>query len=291
MKAIIITFSGTGNTYITNTCIAETLNQKDVKTDHFRLEKIDDILDTIHFEEYNLIIIGYPIHAFNAPQNVVELAKKLPKATGQRVYITKTSGEPFWFNDASSYLLYKHLSKKGYNVISEKHFLMPYNIMFRYKDALVKQMYRVMQKMAVNFTEKMLTENTSTIHYSLAGRGISFLFRIQWLGARLNGLLYSANQKKCTFCKICAKNCPANNIEVHNSKVQFHSHCMMCMRCVQNCPTEAISIGILRFWAVKGKYDFKRILSDTSIKGNYINKNTKGYFKLFRKYYSKFYEY
>jgi len=38
-------------------------------------------------------------------------------------------------------------------------------------------------------------------------------------------------------------------------------------------------------WRVNGAYDFARILADPEISSDYINAQTKGYFKLFRKYY------
>lgn len=287
MKVAILYFSGTGNTHITAENIAGALKKKGADVSCNKIENIIDNLDSIKLDEFDYIIIGYPIHAFNAPQMVVKFAKQMPKSAGQKIFIFKTSGEPFRINNASSYLIYKHLINREYEVRYEEHFLMPYNIVFRYKDSLVKQMYLVMEKMSDEFALKIFNNNTENILFHIGARIISFVFRIQWYGAKLNGLFYSSNRKKCILCLKCVNNCPSKNINNKNGKIKFHNKCMMCMRCVQNCPTFAINIGIIFPLAVKGVYNFKKIVNDDNILSNYINNDTKGYFKLFRKFYDK----
>ncbi len=195
MKALIITFSGTGNTNITAGCIESSLKSNNIDTTSYKLEKIIDSLNTLNLKKYDYIILGYPIHAFNAPKIVVRFAKLMPQSEGQKIYIFKTSGEPFVFNNSSSYLIYKHLSKKGYQMMFERHFLMPYNIMFRYKKSLVKQMYLLMEEMSKKFADDILLGKMHKLKCFLFGRIISFIFRIQWYGAKFNGHLYTSNKK------------------------------------------------------------------------------------------------
>ncbi len=159
--------------------------------------------------------------------------------------------------------------------------------MFRYPGALVKQMYTLMQQMAKKYADDVISEKREVIPYTVLNRIISFIFRIQWGGARLNGRFYSCRHKKCTLCMECVNNCPSQNITVKNGKIRFNGKCLMCMRCVQNCSFNAINIGILRFWAVRGKYDFESLSSDESVSSNYINENTHGYFKLFQSFFNK----
>lgn len=44
---------------------------------------------------------------------------------------------------------------------------------------------------------------------------------------------------RCTRCGICAKVCPANNIEV-TDKVVFADRCEVCYACLHNCPENAL---------------------------------------------------
>jgi len=287
MKILICTFSGTGNTFLTADFIAMSLSDRGMDVEQIKIEDVfrkGAMPDTNGVDH---ILIGYPIHAFNAPKIVVDFVKMLPSGNGQEVSIFKTSGEPFYFNNSSSHPLIKVLKPKGYVFITETHILMPYNVMFRYPDTLVKQMYLLMQDMAVNFTEDVLNGTGEMISYTIINRIFSFIFRIQWPGARFNGRFYSCIHKKCTLCMKCVKNCPANNIRVENEKIRFDGKCLMCMRCVQNCPYDAINIGILRWWAVRGIYNYDQLMAEDSIPSDYINENTKGYFRLFRRFFKK----
>ncbi len=285
MKISIFTFSGTGNTYVTADFIADTLKSHNAHAEQFKIEEAMREKRPLDFKGIDHILIGYPIYAFNAPEMVVDFIKRFPECSGQKISIFKTAGEPFFLNKCSSDLMKRILFKKGYDVQTETLFLMPYNIMFRYEDALVKQMYFLMQKMAGEFAGEVVAGTRQSIHCPLLSKIVSFIFRIQWPGARLNGRLYSCNRKKCTMCMKCVRECPTQNITAKGGKIRFDGKCAMCMRCVQRCPAKAINIGILRFWAVRGEYDFEKLVKDQSVSSDFVNPNTRGYFRLFRKYF------
>lgn len=46
----------------------------------------------------------------------------------------------------------------------------------------------------------------------------------------------------CVHCGICAKVCPADNIEVTPDTVKFQDHCEVCYACIHNCPENAIHL-------------------------------------------------
>ena len=48
---------------------------------------------------------------------------------------------------------------------------------------------------------------------------------------------------KCNGCGICAKICPANNVEMINEKPVWLHRCEQCLACLQWCPQEAIQYG------------------------------------------------
>jgi len=56
------------------------------------------------------------------------------------------------------------------------------------------------------------------------------------------GLVPKADNK-CTNCKLCAKNCPAQAISEENVKVTDSKKCISCMRCVVKCPQSARKIN------------------------------------------------
>lgn len=50
-------------------------------------------------------------------------------------------------------------------------------------------------------------------------------------------------EEKCIGCKLCAKDCLPNNLEIRDGKAKvLGEHCLMCGHCVAVCPNEAISI-------------------------------------------------
>ncbi len=52
------------------------------------------------------------------------------------------------------------------------------------------------------------------------------------------------NSKKCEACLICAKNCPAQVITLHNDSLHFDlKSCIRCFCCQEMCPQGAITVG------------------------------------------------
>ncbi len=282
-KAIIYVFSGTYHTLKTADMIRIHLDDGHVPA---TVVEIRQPLERIPLPQEGAIVgFGYPVHAFNAPQLFLKFVRSLPDAQRNRAFIFKTSGEPFRINDASSYKLYRLLLKKGYDVLLDTHLLMPYNILYRYDDRLVKQMTLYSDAMCKQLALRLLGGERDVFRYTLRHRLASVIFRIQWFGAWFNGMLYRVNMSKCSSCQMCARNCPAGNISFDGSRFRFGRHCTMCLRCAMHCPVDAISIGLLTPLKVNGPYPFKRILADAAISADFINSKTKGYFGLFRRFF------
>ena len=285
-RAVIYVFSGTENTLLAARLLSCALTVRGVETDVFRVgEKHASVPDP---REYDLAGFGYPIHAFNTPRFFLRFVEALPSVgKGKRAFIFKTSGEPFHANTASSLPLVRLLKKKGFQPGMDRHLLMPYNIMFRYPDALAKQMYLHTRGMA-ELMAKEITENKwNRPTYQPVTVLFMLLMRIQWLGARLNGPLIHADPTRCTRCGLCVKNCPAGNISMGQNGPVFSDRCTMCMGCVFHCPRDAVRPGFLNPWRVNGAYPFERLAEDKRVPGIMVDKNTKGYFKTFRRYYER----
>jgi Fe-S-cluster-containing hydrogenase component 2 len=255
-----------------------------VHIDTYNIEKLVSKGEKIVLSGYDSIGIGYPVYAFNTPKTVWDLVKSLPMGEGRKVFIFKTAGEPFYWNDSSSLMIIKRLQKKGYRVVFERHYLMPYNIIMRYPDSLVKQMYNTTQKLCIDMAERIMNGEEHLPKFTFKSRLAAFVFRIQWPGAAINGRLCSTN-KRCNLCMKCANSCPTHNILLKSGKICFSWKCVMCMRCVMYCPKDAINFGLLKGLALNGAYDFNKIISDDAIPDEYVNDKTRGFFKFFKKYY------
>ena len=242
----------------------------------------------IDIDRWDLIGFGYPIHAFNVPEAFHRFIKSLPSQKTPYFFF-KVSGEPFHFNDASSYPSYKVLKKKGYELIGEKHFLMPYNIMFRYPDELAKQMDLYLEALCDAFAIDLCNEEAEKIPYRFGKKVLSFLLRIEWIAPKVNAPFVRFKKKKCTECGLCEKRCPMQAIaKKKNGRYRvMASRCAMCMRCTMNCPSDAISFGIMNPWKVNGPYRFDELRENPDIDPHFIHEGMKGYFRHFLPYFRK----
>jgi ferredoxin len=48
---------------------------------------------------------------------------------------------------------------------------------------------------------------------------------------------------KCNSCEICARICPAKNIEMKKGRPSWQHRCEQCLACIQWCPQESIQFG------------------------------------------------
>ncbi|MDR1904763.1 MAG: EFR1 family ferrodoxin [Treponema sp.] len=277
-RVLLIVFSGTRNTLL----VAEMFSE------HFRKMNIPaDIFDITGTETkppldgYDVIGLGYPIYAFNTPLFFLRYVKKLA-LRDKKVFIFKTSGEPTFFNKASSFSLIKIL--KNCAVLGDYHFLMPYNIIFRFPDNLIKQMYQYAVKYSGLAAANIINGSVSFVKYNLFHWFVSFIFKIQRLGF-LNGKFYGVKKEKCTKCLICLRGCPAGNITLRRDVLHFGFKCQMCMRCSFFCPADAMIIGFLQLWKVNGPFRFKQLAADESLDGKFINEHTRGLYRVFIPYF------
>lgn len=280
MKILLLYFTGTYSTLYITTLIKNQLINDNNQVDVFSLcEK-----NKINVDNYDLIGIGYPIHAFNAPKIVEEKIKKL-NIKEKKYFIYKVSGEPYKYNNASSYKIYKILKKKHNELMGEYHYVMPYNILFKTDEKFIRYEMdyniRYIKYMCKNL------ENKKEYKVNIFERFITFIFKIQRLGCKINSRLYKVDKRKCIGCRKCIKSCPTNNIKYDRKtkKFVFSNKCIMCMRCSFNCPKDAISIGLLNKFKVNGQYDFLHI---NSLENDYdLSLENRKFYLKFKDYFDK----
>jgi NAD-dependent dihydropyrimidine dehydrogenase PreA subunit/flavodoxin len=284
-KAVIYVFSGTGNTLCAAEHVAGALAAYDIEAAVWEARvPFGGAPDPNGFD---LALFGYPVHAFNTPRFFLRFVKTLPEASGMPAFIFKTSGEPFRLNGASSRALVRLLRKKGFVPMLDLHLLMPYNIVFRYPDALAKQMFLHTKDMALVIADAVAGGPPRKLRYNPWTVFVSYLFRLQWFGAFLNGPFIHVKRELCAGCGLCAELCPSRNVRMEGGFPRFGRRCAMCMGCAFRCPRDAVRPGILNAWRVNGPYPFEALCRDGSVPSVYADENTKGYFRLFWPYYKR----
>ena len=258
MKVALFYFSGTGNTELTVKKWKDEAAKFDIAVDLIKIEK--DNFDFSKINEYDKIGFAYPIHAFNAPENVWRYAKKFPKLDNpKKVFVIMVSGEYLTINHSSGNKLLRILRRRNYIFESDYHYLMPYDLVFRHTELRAFQMYDTMNKLVpIDVNDYLVNGQTNRLKKIPLSGWFIWLLRIEQWFAGWNGKLFRINKKKCIKCMKCVNNCPTKNIEYKDNKFIFHTRCLMCTRCSYNCPTNAVNIGILNSWKVNKPYAFKK---------------------------------
>ena len=284
-KCLLVFYSGTNNTtYITNK-VKDRLINAGYEVDVYRINPLN--IEKLDFAKYDLVGIGYPIYGFNVPKTVDKFFRKQTLIKGQRYFIYKNSGETYGPNDSSSLMLKHRINKFKGNLTNEYHFLMPYNIHFRFDENLIKEMIEI-DELLLDILVKEIKENIPNIKkYKLINNIINYPLRLTYIGGRINVLFYKIDQKKCVGCGLCIDKCQMHNIyKDKKGRIRFHTHCLMCMSCTLNCPKDAIKMGLFNSWRVNKPYDFEKI-EKIQLSGPIINKDTKGFFRCYVKTYEE----
>ncbi len=282
-KIGIFYFSGTGNTEIVANLYANEFQNKGFDTNLIPIETIlrKNIAPSV--SNYDILGFGYPVHAFSAPKIFFDFHDRLPNVDDKITFTFKTAGDPLCRGGSTS-LVRKCLSRKGYKVFHENLIVMPANVVIKYHDSLIKQLYEVAVKRVKRATEEILLGKTNLQKNNLSLKIGTYLFsKAESNGASWFGKYLIASDL-CNLCGKCIKECPTRNISKHNKNIIFGNKCTFCMRCVYNCPERAISNKYMNFFVIKKGYNILNVINDPKIKGNYITHKTKGFFKHFYKY-------
>lgn len=292
MKAVLYVFSGTGNTRLIADLYKKYLTDYETVIFDIEIQKGSaSFVPPPNPSEFDLIGFGYPIHGFNAPEITVNFCRALPdtdKTKRKKAFIFKSSGEGHSLNNYSSGLIIKILEKKGFDILCERHYVMPYNMIFRHSPEMVKSEYIYADALVRLNCRDLQNGFRENVHFNPLKAWFVPLIRIEWIYARLQGPFMKVDMHKCIKCMKCVNNCPLNNISFADEKFKFGTNCSLCVRCSFNCPVCAISIGLLNGWRINGTYRIKQTAADKSLRFPFFGENLKGlyrllYYKYFRR--------
>lgn len=272
----IYCFSATGNTLRVCKLIKEQLETLGAEVKILKVE--DGYNEDIPPARFDTFAVAYPVHGFNAPQNVVDFVGNFPEGD-KGYYIIKSSGEPAPANRDSSHQIVKILRKKGYEMMDEFHYVMPYNMIFRHSQDMVDMMWKRACDAAPFDAKEIFEGGRGAIKQKFRHRFISRLFTLEHGGMRIIGRGFKVDMDKCIKCGRCVKGCPVQNITFDGEKFSFGKKCLGCVRCSFNCPVNAIHISILEGWKVNGPYKIgEKKEYDEGKVCRYCNKSYRRYF-------------
>ena len=253
MRAIFYVFSGTGNTRRVCDGLLARWQSLGNEGELVMIRKESEYPDP---SGYDIVIVGYPVHAFNAPASVLKFLKKLPKGDKKPAYLVRTSGEPLKLNDASGITPRRILKKRGYQVRGEFHYVMPYNIIFRHPEKMASRMWRDAELLMDGDIKMIEAGAGARKRVNGLRRMVAFTLRIEHTAMPCIGKTFRAKKKTCVGCGACVKLCPQGNIRMKNGRPKFGGHCVGCMACAFGCPKDAVRISLLNAWRVNGNYGF-----------------------------------
>ncbi len=256
MRILIVYFSGTGNTkrisdLMQNEFISGGADCRIVAMEDYCLQRLE-----LDLSEVDLVGIGFPVHAMDAPQIVYDFLKLLPQKT-QNYFLFKTAGSAF-IRAGSTRLIRHHLAMLGWKLVYEQLFEMPPNAFGTAKPEKVLARYNRCSALAAVTAQDILSGRKHRIREAPMV-GLCYAFsRLEKHGAKQSSARWYATGD-CNLCGLCAAKCPAENIRIEEGKLVFGDKCLLCLRCWWICPQRAISHKFLRFAFLKEPYELPEL--------------------------------
>ena len=240
MKALILYFSGTGNTKFMAEKFDRELKANGIKTEIHSIEEAVPIEP----DTYDYLVLGCPkYYEYPTLHFVNYLKRKLPVAQNAipvLMFCTKTGALQTNFKGMAKMLVHKN-----HQLIVSKSFQLANNFLIfksfgptdeQDAKSRIKQIGSQVKELVTAFLNKRVQmEQVGTF---MGGMEHAVAVSCDKL-LPVFAMKYSASEE-CIHCGMCAKMCPKRNIVMEAGKPEFGKHCMFCMRCINLCPAHAI---------------------------------------------------
>lgn len=284
----IFYFSGTGNTKAVCGMLKDALdvNHK-CPTECISIESFDSISSIESIVAQDMIGIAYPIYGLGCPHNVLDFTEKLKKHLfpGQKVFILQTAGDFIRVNHWAGVEVEDILKTVGVDLFYERIIVMGANFFIKYDDRFNKQLYETAIVKTAHMADEIVRHVRRHPQRGPVGKVLTSLVHYgeSHHGAAIFGKTLKADAT-CDRCGICVRQCPVGNPIMTESGVVFTKRCLMCMRCVYACHKRCIGSNAMGWVILKDGYDLMKYVTDTSLPSDFVNDDTKGFYKHFNTY-------
>lgn len=251
----IIYYSGTGGTERVAKCFELEFNKAGYNPKIYRLKKDSNFI----FDKDRILLLLFPVHAFNAPDMVYKWIDSLEEVGGVSMGVISVSGggevSP---NRACRKRVIKQLEGKGYKTIYEKMIIMPSNVFTKTNEILSQMILKALPRKVKVIVADIEAGIVRRSKPSRLDGLFSWLGKFEKYGARIFGKRIKVSNG-CNGCGWCVGNCPAENIKLRLNRPEFGSICHMCLGCIYGCPNKALSPGIFKFFVIKEGYNLAEL--------------------------------
>ncbi len=252
-KIEIVYFSGTGGTKRAADSFINEFTKQGISVHcHEILTR-----NTYKPQDYDLLLILYPVYAMNAPRPVYDFIDQLPIVDKKlAVVISVSGGGEVIPNTASRLHCIQHLKKRGYRIAYEQMLIMPANCILPTPKELSLMLLKVLPDKVNTIVTDILSGVVRRTEPYLIDRIISIFTEVQKEGSKLYGHNIRANSS-CNGCGLCSKACPTGNIRLQDGKPVFAYRCCLCLRCIYNCPRKALQPAFVRRLILKDGFSLR----------------------------------
>jgi Pyruvate/2-oxoacid:ferredoxin oxidoreductase delta subunit/flavodoxin len=240
LKAAIVYFSGTGNTFRVGEVFKDYLESMNYKVDMVDINNHKEKL-----QNYDLYIIGSPTYTYVSHKSLPVFIDKYINSDDNPKAHFITYATHSWEESFGHLTLKKYLTKKGFQVSGSRAFKTPNNFYYfasqKHSEEETYQLYLSVKK-NVNGLLNLYFKGLEQIDPILSGKKIPYL-----MPKLLDKILmpsfarksFKIDNDKCNQCKLCVKKCPNDNIEIKNGEITFSNQCLGCSKCIHICPKNA----------------------------------------------------
>jgi len=262
-KALVIYYSQTGHTRIYGELIAATMQKAGLDANAVFIKKAPKA----NLADYDLIIVGTPVHYLEMPLNVQTWLESISPINGTGVASYATFGGNGDGQEKTAANVLKLLSDKGGAALGMATFgnMSTYpptwsmgnsERILKFKDRPNEKTYQAVRA----FSEKLITQ------YKIGPAAFetessSIMGGKTMMSANKLIVSHHLNKKKCIVCGACMRQCPSGAIDLAQGKID-NKKCLLCFGCLNNCPAGAHEMKMLG----KTLYGFPEFLKKNNIK-------------------------
>jgi len=253
MKALLLVYSGTGNTRLMGRVISRALDGAG-----FEVEMVDfKSWSSADFESVDLIGLGHPVYFWKPPLPVIDwLRNELPSGEGRAAFVFCTCAGAL---SRGLQISCELVLEKGYRLLGAESFLgeeayprlrfpfyvpmrgKPDGVEFAKAKAFVERVvksYKIWRGDPTSVRDSDYP--TDDGFFKLLGDFHYTPERMRfWLGRK------SVDTELCDGCGVCEKRCPTGSVRMDGDYPVFdESACIACGTCYNVCPKDAVKIRL-----------------------------------------------